>query len=95
MNNYETTNIDEIVEPVTEETLVDDSTLESVLEAIVVNCSKLNVREKPSSDAKILCELKKGSVVLIETENSTDTFYKIVTITGIEGYCVKEYISVM
>lgn len=95
MNNYETTNIDETIEPIAEETLVDDPTVESVLEGNVVKCSKLNVREKPSSDAKILCELKRGSIVLIEPENSTDIFYKIITITGIEGYCVKEYINVM
>lgn len=58
------------------------------------DCDKLNVREKPSVDAKVLCKLDKNSEVLIDKTNSTKEFYNVVTSSGVEGYCMKKYMSI-
>ena len=54
------------------------------------NCSKLNVRENPNIDAKVLTILNKGDKVQINSENDGwyEVFYK-----GISGFCMKEYIN--
>lgn len=67
---------------------------ESFKSAIVFNCNQLNVREKPSRDSKIVDVLDKDTEIRIKESESTKDFYKILTILGVTGYCMKEYISV-
>ena len=61
----------------------------------ISNCKKLNVRKLPSRDAEIVSELVEGIEVMIDEKESTALFYKICTEHGIEGYCVKDYITVL
>ena len=61
----------------------------------VSNCKKLNIRKLPSRDAEIVSELIEGSEVMIDEKESTALFYKICTEHGIEGYCMKDYITVL
>ena len=61
----------------------------------VDNCKKLNIRKLPSRDAEIVSELVEGSKVMIDEKESTELFYKICTEHGIEGYCMKDYITVL
>ena len=61
----------------------------------VNNCKKLNIRKLPSRDAEIVSELIEGSEVMIVEKESTALFYKICTEHGIEGYCMKDYITVL
>lgn len=58
------------------------------------DCEKLNVREKPDINSKVLCKLDKNSEVEIEKSESTKEFYKVCTSSGINGYCMKKYIYV-
>ena len=60
------------------------------LQGVVDNCSKLNVRENPNIDAKVLTILNKGDKVQINSENDGwySVFYK-----GVSGFCMKEYIN--
>ena len=60
---------------------------------LVHNCLTLNVREEPEKDATILCSIQSLTEVMIDNVKSTDEFYKICTASGIEGYCLKRYIS--
>ena len=60
----------------------------------VVNCTKLNLRAEPNSDAEILCELPCYTEVEVDKAASTEKFYKVCTATGMEGYCMKDYIVV-
>ena len=60
------------------------------LQGFVDNCSKLNVREKPSIDAKVLTILNKGDKVQIQSEN--DGWYSVFY-EGVSGFCMKEYIN--
>lgn len=61
----------------------------------VNNCKKLNVRKLPSRDAEIVSELVEGVEVMIDEKESTALFYKICTEHGIDGYCMKDYITVL
>ena len=58
------------------------------------DCDKLNVREEPNLEAKVLCRLDKNSEVEIDKTNSTKDFYKICTSSGISGYCMKKHLSI-
>lgn len=63
----------------------------------VVNCSQLNVRSQPKSDADILLVIRKGDKIVIEENESTDEFYKVCSLPGNEGfngYCMKKYIAI-
>lgn len=60
----------------------------------VVNCNKLNVREEPSLDSTIVCEVNSQTELMIDESESTDDFYKVFTASGIEGFCMKEFIAV-
>ena len=63
---------------------------------IVVNCEKLNLRRSPLKDsdgANILTELLSGVAVVIDENESTPNFYKVTTETGLEGYCMRQFIE--
>ena len=60
---------------------------------IVDNCIRLNVREKPSVDAEILTALEVGSEVRLLKDETENGFYKVCTASGLEGYCMCEYIA--
>lgn len=60
----------------------------------VVDCNRLNVRKEPNTDGEILCEIKVGTSVVIDEDESTEDFYKIFTVSGIEGFCMREFISI-
>ena len=63
---------------------------------IVTGCAKLNVRKEPSKQSDVLCIIDKNTEVEIDTEEETtyEDFYKIVTSTGVKGYCVKSFIEI-
>ncbi|MEG1523841.1 MAG: SH3 domain-containing protein [Clostridia bacterium] len=61
----------------------------------VVDCERLNVREQPFADAEIICEIAEATEIMIEENDSTGEFYKICTSSGIEGFCMKRYISIL
>lgn len=68
--------------------------VEQIVTGRVVECAKLNVREKPLPNAAILGVLIVGSLVVIDEEESTTNFYKVCTESGLEGYCAKEYVRI-
>ena len=63
---------------------------------IVANCEKLNLRRSPLKDsdgANVITELLPGVAVVIDEDESTPNFYKVTTETGLEGYCMKQFIE--
>ena len=60
----------------------------------LVICKMLNVREAPDTEADVLTVLHKDSEVMIDMNQSTDEFYSVCTETGVEGFCMKEFINV-
>ena len=59
-------------------------------QGLVDNCSKLNIREFPNIDSKVLTILNKGDKVQITSDN--DGWYGVVY-KGLSGFCMKEYIN--
>ena len=61
---------------------------------IVINCNNLNIRKHPDLNSDIICAIKRSTEVMIDDNESTEDFYKICTVSGIEGFCIKQYIEV-
>ena len=62
---------------------------------VIHNCAKLNVRKAPSADAEIVCVLDEGTEVRIDEDQSTDEWCNVTHASGIEGFCMKQYIAVL
>lgn len=62
---------------------------------VVVDCVRLNIRKEPRIDAEVLCEVNCSTDMLVYEEESTDEFYKICTSSGIEGFCMKKFITIL
>lgn len=83
-------------EPVAKKTVPEkEPEAKKEIAGIVTNCVRLNVRKEPYFDADILCTIDVSTNLIIDEEESTDEFYKICTSAGIEGYCVKTYITIV
>lgn len=83
---------------------VDCSPVEEVVEEVVeestkpvygvVNCSKLNVRKKPNKASEPLCVVEAQTELLIDMDESTVEWYSVTTPNGVEGFCMKQFITV-
>lgn len=62
---------------------------------VVVDCFRLNVRSAPSIDAEVVCEIDCSSDMIVYEEESTEEFYKVCTAAGIEGYCMKKFVTIL
>ena len=80
--------------PIEEAAVEEEITEEISPVGVVSGCTKLNVRENPSKDANVVCEIKADSVVIINEKESTNDFYKVVTEAGAEGFCMKKFITI-
>ena len=56
-----------------------------------VSCALLNVREFPSKDSAVLCVVKEGSSLMVDT--SDGEWVHVYTPCGMEGYVVKQFIK--
>ena len=88
-----------IIEEATEEPVdqpVEEAPKKESKVGIVANCEKLNLRRSPLKDsdgANIITELLPGVAVVIDEDESTPNFYKVTTETGLEGYCMRQFIE--
>lgn len=79
----------------TKETKVEENVDEQKpVVGIVEDCTKLNLRKEPNLEADVLTEVLSGSTLFINDEESTDEFYKVCTASGLEGYCMKTFVSI-
>lgn len=53
----------------------------------------LNLRSEPDPDSEIIYVLQSDDAVIIDTEGSTDNYYKV-TANGMIGYCVRNFIAI-
>ena len=60
---------------------------------VVTGCAKLRVRSEPRFGTNVVCEIDRGTRVMIDKSESTIDYYKIYTESGVEGFCVKTYIA--
>ena len=82
--------LDFIEEEVTEEPI------EEVVECVIgfVNTSLLNVRVAPNADADVVTVIKENTKVEIGISESTDDFYKVYLENGVDGFCMKHFVTV-
>lgn len=66
---------------------------EEMVFGTVSNCERLNVRKSPRADASIVQVIGKGTSVRVFKDQDTTNFYKVVTINGVVGFCMKKYIK--
>lgn len=59
-----------------------------------VNCNGLNVRAKASTESEVLAVIHQDDKVVIDNEASTDEWYAVCTAAGVNGFCMKQYITV-
>lgn len=96
--------VEEVVEEIVE-TPVEDTVEEQIEETkeiikkeviigVVTGCNKLNVRKSPSPKADKVATVEADSKLMIDMDESTAEYYKVYTESGIDGYCVKEYVTV-
>lgn len=55
---------------------------------------KLNVREEPDIEANIIYEADAGNEFLIDISKSTEEWFSVCNTSGIEGFCMKKYITI-
>ena len=61
---------------------------------VVIDCSSLNIRAKSNINSEIITTVKAGTELLINEDESVNEWYKVCTEAGIEGFCMKKYISI-
>ena len=60
----------------------------------VVKCKKLNVRKNPNLESEILMTVTEGDNVELNIKASNREFYKVLTESKEEGFCMKKFISI-
>lgn len=71
----------------------DDDACDGLI-GVVVNCMLLNIREKSSTDSKVIAKAKALDELKIDIGKSNNDWYAVCTVTGIEGFCMKKFIAV-
>ena len=84
-----TMNLDAIKETGEEETAVKNKKIFGN----VSGCTSLNVRAEANVESEIVSYLRVDAEVVIDEEGSTEDFYKVCTAAAVEGYCMKQYIT--
>ena len=95
--NYDKTETVEQVENSIDEISIETEPIEPAKPEPIegtVNCEKLNVRSDATIDSEPVGIINRDSKVFIYEDESTEEFYKVCTATGLEGYCMKKFISV-
>ena len=91
---YENSVLDEQTENIKEqETEFCEDAARNVI-GVVTDCLKLNIREKPSMDSKVVTVATCLDELEIDMGDSNDDWYAVCTATGIEGFCMKKFVAV-
>lgn len=77
-----------------------ENEVEPVAEPIVevegrVNCRKLYLRSEADVESEPLRILSDGTLVRVYLTTSTDAFYHVCTVNGLEGFCMKPFITLV
>lgn len=61
---------------------------------VVFDCEKLNIRVAPVAGSTPVTVVDKDTTVMIDMACSTDEWFKVYTATGVEGYCMRQFIKI-
>lgn len=70
-----------------------DSKTEKVI-GVVTDCLKLNIRQRPYKDSEVVAISACLDELSIDIEASTNDWYAVCTVAGIEGFCMKKFVAV-
>lgn len=91
---YENSVLDNSAEAIEEqETELCEDAARNVI-GVVTDCLKLNIREKPSKDSRVVTVVTCLDELKIDMGDSNDDWYAVCTATGIEGFCMKKFVAV-
>lgn len=91
---YENSVLDEQTENIKEqETEFCEDAARNVI-GVVTDCLKLNIREKPTKDSRVVTVVTCLDELEIDMGDSNDGWYAVCTATGIEGFCMKKFVAV-
>ena len=62
--------------------------------SVVTDFLKLNIREKPSKDSRVVTVVTCLDELEIDMGDSNDDWYAVCTAAGIEGFCMKKFVAV-
>lgn len=62
---------------------------------VVSNCVKLNVRDDPDVHGRVMCTINCGTEVEIDLSESVNDWYKVYLVSGVEGYCLNDFITIV
>lgn len=96
--NDELQQLNEFISPLAEvvkEPAVESAPEPESLEGVVSGCDQMYVRSEASVDSEPLGIIKRDTKVLIDEAESTADFYSVCTETGLDGFCMKKFISVL
>ena len=85
---------EEEVKEYEEEQITDPIEEVNSLSAIVIDCYRLNIREKPTMYSKVLATIIVGTEVEVVEKKKADKFYKVKLSNGVEGFCMKDFIRI-
>ena len=91
---YENSVLDEQTENIKEqETEFCEDAARNVI-GVVTDCLKLNIREKPTKDSRVVTVVTCLDELEIDMSDSNDDWYAVCTAAGIEGFCMKKFVAV-
>lgn len=61
---------------------------------VVTDCLKLNIRKEPNKDSEVIVVASCLDELRIDYVTSTDDWYAVCTVSGIEGFCMKKFVAV-
>jgi uncharacterized protein YgiM (DUF1202 family) len=91
--NYEELNESVVIND--EECIAAQETAAQTVYGEVANCRKLNIREKPDINSKVVTVVPCSEKLNINLEDSKNEWLAVCTVAGIEGFCMKEFIEIM
>lgn len=69
-------------------------TQKKTVTGLVSNCANLRVRKEPDEKAEVLGIIPVDTEVMIDEDDSIGEFHKVYTDSGLEGFCMKRFITV-
>ena len=77
-----------------EEEIKAGTSKEETVTGEVINCTRLNIRKKPDSHSEVATVVNSGTELMIYPDSSTAEWYKVYTESGVEGFCMKNFVTV-
>lgn len=80
------------IETTIDESIAEESAATATRMGTVFGCNKLNIRNQPSLNGSIVCEVACGGTVIIDETASTEAWYRVCAENGAEGFCMRKFI---